>query len=293
MNRRAAAAALAGVLVLTVAVVFLQRRGHQTWPSDAAGLIGRLQEVVASGPGPGDPMADPSRADRGKIARAISEFAEGRSPRAPQGFDIAETADGRVTILVERARDGRRRGLGAYLVRPSGADLVIQVPHPRTDLRTLELGVELFMATDARALLVAGADRAAGGGAGDVAHRRDTVFTAVSGRLLRQANRVIQVHGFDGAARSLDYGDAVVSSTASHPDELTLAVAAELRRTGAAVCVYDGRRCGALAGTENVQARGARERDVPFVHVELSAPLRADRRAATVEALARALRAQR
>jgi len=238
-------------------------------------------------------MADPSKRERDAVARAVREIARGRSGERVPGFELSRTDDGRVEVVVERADDGRRTGLGAYLVRPSGADVIVQVPHPRTDLRTLELGVELFNASDARALLVAGSDRDAGGGAGDVAHRSDTVFSAVSDRLLDRGTLVIQVHGFDRGARDPEYGDAVVSSTGPRPDALTRAVADALGRLGADVCVYDGTRCPALAGTENVQARRARERGVAFVHVELSAPFRAERRDETVAALAAALRATR
>jgi hypothetical protein len=88
------------------------------------------------------------------------------------------------------------RGWGAILVDPEGDDVLVEVAHPGSDLKTTEVSVAVFRETRARALLVAGAYRYAWKDARcDAARAPDAPFD-LAHRALLPARCVIQPHGF-------------------------------------------------------------------------------------------------
>jgi hypothetical protein len=259
-----------------------------------------VQRVVEAGPGRNSADYRPPRAP---VSEALAEIVTAQltgddAPPAPDGVGVREAVDGAgrpARIVVETVSDGRTTGLGLYAVRagtgvPPG--IVVEVPHPRADLGTEDLGVELFSALEASALLVAGAHRTAGDGAADVAHQPASAFAVVDRAVVGSGTVVLQVHGFDEAGHDSS-ADVVLSSGDRTASAVVQRLDRELQDAGFDTCVYDGENCAALAATRNVQAAHAREVGASFAHLELARSLRepgADRDAlvaAVVAALAR------
>jgi hypothetical protein len=174
---------------------------------------------------------------------------------------------------------GTERAWGAFVLdtRPSA---VVEVPHPASDRYTTRLGLELYEAMPAAALLIAGAHRDAANGAADVAHRTDSLFHAVATTLGTAPE--IQLHGF--ATASAPDTDVVISAGAGTWRPAHDALADALTRQGFRVAHHEH-----LSGRTNVQGIAAAERGTPFLHLELAPLLRADpgHRAAVVASVAR------
>jgi hypothetical protein len=216
-------------------------------------------------------------AQRGDVAGPTSLL-------APLDYDVLrlrDTANGRdVLALRERRRaDGTYpQAWGLFLLRPGATSpLVVEVPHPQTEVAIEDVGVAAFRAVDATALLVAGARRTANAdGSADVAHRADSGFSAVHTALTSASTRVLQLHGFAAASHENE-PDAVVSSGTTAPSNEADAVGTALARHGISACQYDGRTCGkGLGATTNVQGQQATSVGAVFVHVELADPVRKD-----------------
>jgi hypothetical protein len=142
-----------------------------------------------------------------------------------------------------------------YIHAPeSRSRLIVEVAHPVADLKTLELGLELFRATDAAGLFVAGAHRDAGSNdSADVAHNPRTVFEAVHGAAVEAEWIVLQPHGFEEARRPDRFGDMVISS-GSTPTDLTRSLAERLTVAGFDVCLFGRDRCEGWAGLPTSKA---------------------------------------
>jgi hypothetical protein len=173
---------------------------------------------------------------------------------------------------------------------PVGAvRLAIEVPHPRTDIATEWVGLDLFRRVAGSVVLFAGAHRRAGRGAADVAHNAGSFFHALSLTLAQRGIAQVQLHGF--ADWNLPDAQAGVSTGSDRPTPLAERIAAQLGMREITTCRAWEQACGRLEGTTNVQGHAAKESGSVFVHVELSNSVRADagRRAAVVEALAAAV----
>jgi hypothetical protein len=167
---------------------------------------------------------------------------------------------------------------------PGAPGLVaIESPHTVSDWRLGEVAVDVFLRSGARALLVAGAGRWAGGDTGkkstdpaDVAnYTGPTVFQAVHESLLDVPDlRFVQLHGNDRAPE-----DIVVSNGDAAPVPLVRRLAAAYE----GIAAIDGVRLFAdtggsgdteLTARRNPQGVTARAAGAPWAHVELSRPVR-------------------
>jgi hypothetical protein len=235
-----------------------------------------------------DPYRDPTRTERTTAREGVGQLLEGSSAafgdlefRATDGVD---PVTGRPFLLLVDESD---RGWGSMLVdRSAPIRVVVQVPHPRFDINTEVLGVDVQRAVPGSVLLVAGAHRTADGGSADVAHNDQSFFHVVATEFARHDVPAIQLHGF--ADKNLPDAEAVVSSSAGSVSDLSRAVADGLDDRGLAVCRAWAKRCGRLEGTRNEQGRAAADRDTAFVHLELGWSIRSERerRDEVVEALA-------
>jgi len=180
---------------------------------------------------------------------------------------------GRPYALVTEA-PGDERGWGLYaadLSRP--ARIAVQVPHPANDLRTDQIGAELFRRVPGAVLAVAGTHRRAAGGAGDMAHNTDSMFHALAEEQARLGLPQVQLHGFDD--RSLPSSDVVLSAGAGRPDDRIERVA-DAAPANLRVCRAWRHDCGALEGTKNAQGATAAKLATPFFHVEINRTVRDD-----------------
>ncbi|MET9557384.1 hypothetical protein [Streptomyces sp. NPDC006645] len=310
-------AVLLALLVAAVAVVVPALDRSRTdgpnpgpAPTDgpAAGLERRLStyasEVVAD-----SRFRPPDRAEREALAEGVALYVDGERTKAESrladaGYGVRVVRDGpgdgdgdgdgtgrRYAEIADRD-DETRRGWGrVYIDLDTAPRYSVQVPHPVADAYTDRLGAGVLRAAPGGILVIAGAHRRAGeGDAADVAHRRDTVFHAITVELVARRIPGIQVHGF--ADSSVPGRDLVVSTGAgdvARPQGRTLADA--LDDDGFRVCRAWVDKC-PLEGRNNTQGRLAAAEDVPFLHVEVSRAVRGDaaRTARAVAAMATAVR---
>lgn len=218
------------------------------------------------------PYRAPSGAEGAAFGAWVRAGATGIA--APPGFEVERIG----SFAVIREASGARRGAGAVVLRTEGAgSLVVEAPHTFFDGRTLEIALELFRRSDARALLLNTVHRYGGqgpddeevdreGAPTDVAHASSSFFLEAHRALA--SGSAVQIHGF--ADRKAPGHAAIVSGarTSFDPKPVTARLAPLLRDTGRVSSYPD--EVGTLGGTTNVQARDSASRALPFVHVELS-----------------------
>ncbi|MCP3802033.1 hypothetical protein NLX83_22460 [Allokutzneria sp. A3M-2-11 16] len=190
---------------------------------------------------------------------------------AQLGFTVTfdeDPATGRRYALVDD-EPGSEWAWGLYLVDLSGPpSVLVEVPHPNSDLRTEEVGLAMWRAVPGAMLAVSGTHRRVGGGAGDVAHRTDSMFHAIAVDHARRGVPQVQFHGFDDG--SLPGVDVVVSVGNGRPGPIAREAADGIADKGLDVCVAWRSNCGELEGFRNKQGSAAADHDAVFLHVELS-----------------------
>jgi hypothetical protein len=293
---RVALVAAALVLALGAAVVLVVRAGTnrpavQASPSGPRELAGRVEALLATHRAD-QPYRDPSADERAAGAGAFDRLLNGdRAGFAALGFSAIEDVDsatGRRYALLAGPTD--ERAWGAVLVDLSEpVRLAVEVPHPRTDIRTEWIGLDVFRQVPGSVMLIAGAHRRAAGEQADVAHNADSMFQVFSIELAKRGVPQVQLHGY--ADLNLPDANVVVSTGSGEPNPLASRIADELRDADLSTCRAWARRCGRLEGTTNVQGHAAAEYGATFVHVEMSNSVRvdADRRTALVSAIAAAV----
>jgi hypothetical protein len=220
----------------------------------------------------------------GQVARAAFS---GRLPVAPppDGFAGFLAEHGRLWLLAEEP--DRKRGAGALVISPSSSvRLLVEAPHTFFDRNTLDIALNVFLTSGARALLVNTVHRGsgaaedervgvslAGKSPADSAHARHTFFLAAHRALLETdpALTTLQLHGFrDDAAPGVDI---IVSAAKTGGNAVALADALRRVLEPNRVRTYP-KEIHTLGGTTNVQAAASRELDSRFFHLEMSASLR-------------------
>ncbi len=124
-----------------------------------------------------------------------------------------------------------------------------------------------------------------------MAHNDASVFAAIHTATAAQGLASVQVHGF--AQTSSPSSDVIVSAGSAPLSRLLEKTADGLEEAGFRTCRAWLQDCGQLEGETNVQGAASAASGVPFVHLEVSFPVREDpdRRAALIDALATALTA--
>ena len=225
---------------------------------------------------------------RADLAAAVVALGDGNRRSAadlaqPHGYRAVDGPGG--TVLLQPRRLPDERGWGLVVVRPGGAPLLVEVPHPRSDRDTDDLGARLADAAQVRFLVVAGAHRDLLGGAADPSAREDSLLHAVHAALAERGVPAVQVHGF--ADDSLPSADAVVSPGSAEAGPLWRAVLEAAEDLDLRVCDAQAQKCGRLEGRQNVQGRASARAGVGFVHLEVARSARRD--AAARDRLARAV----
>jgi hypothetical protein len=248
---------------------------------DLAGIVDRL----AAGMSRSDFYEIPSESDRSRLARAFSAVRKGRLTRAAAlarslGYRVVRFTDrptGRkLVLLADRPLD--RHGWGLYVHSPkSRSRVIVEIAHPKADIKSEKVGVETFRRANAADLFMAGAHRyAAPGGASDVAHEPGTVFYAINRVAISPRAIVFQPHGFDAEARTSQFGEIVVSS-GGPPTKLAESLAARLGALGYDTCLYRRGHCEGLGATTNVEGQAVSSVGGSFVHLEMARGLREKR----------------
>jgi hypothetical protein len=299
---RVTAAAVAFVLASTAAVVLVMTAAARRSPPAAArpgrDLASRITALLAP-LNPDQPYRHPNAAERVTATTAFADLlatAPHIDAAAVDGFarlgwstvDDIDRATGRRYALIAQDEQGDR-AWGAVLVDLSGPlRVALQVPHPRTDIGTEVVGLDLFRQVPGALVMFAGAHRRAAGGIADVAHNEETLFHALSTVLAERHLPQVQLHGY--ADQNLPDAQVAVSAGAGQPSALARRVGDRLDEGGLRTCRAWAQQCGRLEGTGNVQGRAADRAGSVFVHLEMSNTVRADpaRRAVLVAALAAA-----
>lgn len=241
--------------------------GPETWP------LAREQAAE------GAPLP-PTGAERaafvallGGLARAAPAGvvpAGAEAAAASLGLSLRRDGD---RLWVEEAGAGPRRGVGVYALRlgPLPREVVLQAPHPTTDLHTGAIVGALFDRGGVRAAAFATTRRDAGEGA-DAAHAPESWFqsaTQALGEGLLQP-LLVQVHGFGADTTDADAVLSLGPGRAAPPtlERLRAALAQALGGV-----VRTGDEVPALAARQNAQGRLLADR-ARFLHVELSLPQR-------------------
>lgn len=235
-----------------------------------------------------------ARAAYTRLVRDLARAAPSGQVPADSGaraaaLDLELQLDGTALWLRERADAARGRGVVALRIGPLAEELVVQAPHPTSDLHTGAIAGALFDGGGVRAACFATTRRSAYDGA-DAAHAPASWFQSATDGLADALvdPLFVQVHGFGGNTTE---ADGVVSEGPRRlpREELDRAV----RRISVSLGASDvrtGDEVPALAARTNAQGRLLADR-ARFLHVELSLAqregLRADaaRRTAFVDAL--------
>jgi hypothetical protein len=193
------------------------------------------------------PYRHPTAAELEAAETGFAALLDGRPQHLPDlGFSVAGDA-----LAVQEA--GTERAWGLYAIdRSTPPSLVIEVPHPSSDLRTDRIGLALFRQVPGAVLAVAGAHRRRE----DPAHDTRTVFHVVTTMLARRGLPQVQLHGFND--RTLPAADVVLSAGVADVGDAARRAADRLEAAGFRVCRAWAEPCRGLAGTTNVQSQGAR-----------------------------------
>ncbi len=187
---------------------------------------------------------------------------------------------------------------GSYFVNfDSAVDAVIEVPHPRFDINTLQIGARVFQQSEAQAFLMAGAHRHSNGlGTADVAHLDESIFQEVHEVFTGSAaeNSAWSIHGYAAANHSFPSGTAAVSSNGDggvseeivnlaqmFDDEGFLSFAFNTLPASDPLNVQfngseEGGTFSSLGGTTNEQGRFTRSLGGLFVQIEMEQSIRFD-----------------
>ena len=270
-------------------------------PAGIGDLCGLVRGIVDASPGRGEGgyvTPTPGEASGfGALAGAMGgvDLRGARRLAAALGYALV-LHDDVVTgqqLLVACEASEPRRGWGAILVDPEGDDVLVEVAHPGSDLKTPEVGVAVFRETRARALLVAGAHRYAWKDARcDAARAPGTPFD-LAHRALLPARCVIQPHGFHREGE--DYPAIVLSAGAAPPPPALAAVRRGFEEARFEAGLWEGDdRYRSLAATKNRKGVSVRETGGLFIHLEISRKLRenGDERRRLAAVLAREIRAR-
>ena len=190
-------------------------------------------------------------------------------------------------------------GWGSYFINQSfSSNVLIEVPHPRFDTNSWDIGAKVFRQADALGFLMAGAHRNANGvGTADVAHLTNTIFHQVHEvwNGLSAENTAWSIHGFAignhpffpaGTDVVLSNGDGGVSPEiltldANFGDQGFLSHAyntlPDLDPLNVAVNeTVSGSTFSGLGATTNVQGIYSRGLGGVFVHIEMEQSIRFD-----------------
>ncbi|WP_238011495.1 hypothetical protein KZZ52_47915 [Dactylosporangium sp. AC04546] len=287
--------------MLLLTAVLLAACGHRVEgspppPPDSADP-GSLVEAHTARVSRDGPYRDPTDHERAQAREAVRQLLDRPGDGAALGaafgalgYTAAEGADpatGRPYRMFSMSPT-EEPAWGILLVdRSAPPRVVVEVPHPGFDTNTDKLGVAVHRLVPGAVLLVAGAHRAAGGGAADVAHNSGSMFHTLATAFAERGLPQVQLHGFADTNRP--EAQVVVSAGAGAPTRLARELATGLERDAGLVVrrAWEQRR-GRLEGTGNDQGRAAAALGAEFVHLELGWVIRRDprQRAAVARTLA-------
>lgn len=219
----------------------------------------------------------PSPAERTAIGDGVRRVLDGELLDAKNVLaSVGYTLSKRVDTATRRAfyevsdRTDRPRGWGRILIDTTSiVQLGIEVPHPKADLDSESLGVDLFQRVPGSVLVVAGAHRrAAPDKQADMAHTNESVFETVHELLAQRKLPIMQLHGFRN--ETAPDSDVVVSAGPALHSPYADRISQRLKEAGLSVCQPWVTGCEGLEATTNVQAQWITAHGGDFAHIEVS-----------------------
>ncbi|MDL5155679.1 hypothetical protein [Actinomycetospora termitidis] len=257
-----------------------------------AGLVDRFTAALRMDGPHRAPDAD-ERHEADALATALAAGRDVAPHAAALGFAVHEVAGRRVLAADPRTE----RSWGLVVLPAVEPTVVVEVPHPGSDLRTEQVGVAVLERCAGALYLQAGSHRRAGAPPdahrhgdfpGDVAHRPDSVFAHLAAGLAAHRGLAqVQLHGFADRPGF----DVVASAGAAAGSALLDETVRRLESAGEVVRRGGEPGCDDLSGVLNTQGRAAARHGTVFVHLELSRSVRrsARRRDGVAEAVAGAV----
>ena len=234
----------------------------------------------------------PTNKEQTDFAELISMLTTGDLARA---VDLATGNDYTLNYYVDRGDDYAvsyllreqrpiQKGWGLYALRlDSTSNIIIEAPHPLYDKRTPSVALDIYRALDARALLIAGAQRNANGDKlADVAHAPESIFQSVHLALSQEIQTesgnviILQIHGFH-TSKHEGYPQ-VVFGLGEKPLPKEIAIAQKIKDAlseqgiSAGLCMGSGSELEDLCAKTNVQ--GSVTNEGAFIHIELDEKIR-------------------
>ncbi len=177
-----------------------------------------------------------------------------------------------------------QKGWGLYAFRlDSKSNVIVEAPHPLYDKKTPNIALDIYRALDARALLIAGAQRNANSdGSADVAHASESIFQSVhlaaSQTIQTAAGDVIilQIHGFH-ASKHEGYPQVVFGlGEKPLPEEVALAqkITSALSERGISSGVCTGVESNLMDLCAKTNIQGLTTKAGTFIHIELDEKIR-------------------
>jgi hypothetical protein len=177
-----------------------------------------------------------------------------------------------------------QKGWGLYAFRlDSTSNIIIEAPHPLYDKRTPTVALDVYRALDARALLIAGAQRNANRDkSADVAHAPESIFQSVHLALSQEIQTssddviILQIHGFHSSKHE-GYPEVVFGLGENPlPKQVTIAqkikVALSEQGISTGLCMGIASELEDLCAKTNLQSSVTNEG--AFIHIELDEKIR-------------------
>ena len=263
--------------------------GLNTITADLLNQVYRLQNFM---PLEDDGYLVPTKTQQSAFSEIVSKLESGELISASDlaegyNFDLVrylDLGDEKAASYLLREQVPISRGWGLYMFRAGAVtNIIVEAPHPLADKMSDIVALDIYRALDARALLIAGAHRAADPeGVADVAHTPESIFHSIHETLVQKTTAfpdtpvVLQIHGF-AADKHPGYPRVILGFGQSASREETLLsrdLIDAFNALGIDAGICEGDSWQDLCGTKNIQ--GSDKENVIFIHIELDETIRAD-----------------
>jgi hypothetical protein len=184
------------------------------------------------------------------------------------------------TLYILKENTPVQRGWGTYIVNPSSQSTVtFEIPHPLWDTYSWRLGLNAYLACNAKWYILAGTHRYANtDSSSDMAHVTQSIFHTA--HKLIAPPYAVQIHGFDGSSpQYTGYPDAVISGGTLYPTAIFYTLRDQYIQKGFTAGVFSYStysQLSLLGATTNVQGKWSNNNGRVFIHIEHDQPLRFD-----------------
>ena len=196
----------------------------------------------------------------------------------------ADRGDNYAVSYLLREQKPIQKGWGLYAFRlDSKSNIIIEAPHPLYDNKTPNVALDIYRALDARALLIAGAQRNANrDGSADVAHASESIFQSVHLSLSHEIQTaagdviILQIHGYH-ASKHEGYPQVVFGlGEKPLPKEVAIAqkIQDALSKQGISSGVCTGVESNLMELCAKTNVQGLATKDRTFIHIELDEKIR-------------------